>query len=325
MRRIALALAFVAMLGAPTAARADDIDRARVLAQEAGDLLDDKKYEQALERAQQAEALYHAPIHTSMMAQALEGLNRYAEAVAVYEKLVAEPLPPSAPAPFLDAQVEAKQRLNALLARVPSLMVRVHGIPKEKATATIDGKPFDLEAGIAVRLDPGEHEVKVIAEGEKPFVSKVTLPDRGGVTLVEARLGKDAPEQQPPPTFTPTTRDEPSSGPSRAPAIVAFTVGALGIGVGAVTGVMFLGRLGDLKDQCPDDRCAPEDQDEIDSTGLLGNISTIGFGVGAAGVITGVVLLAVSGSKPRATTGKVATTKVQPWLGLGSAGVRGAF
>jgi len=325
MRRIALALAFVAVLGAPTLAYADDIDRARVLAQEAGDLLDDKKWEPALEKAQQAEALYHAPIHTSMIAQALEGMNRYAEAVAVYEKLVAEPLPSSAPAPFREAQVEAKQRLNALLARVPSMMVRVHGIPKEKATATIDGQPFDLEAGIAVRLDPGDHEVKVTAEGEKPFVKTVTLPDRGGVTLVEARLGKDAPEQQPDPTFIPSKADEPSQGPSRAPAIIAFSIGAIGIGVGAVTGVMFLGRLGDLKDRCPDDQCALEDQEEIDSTGLLGNISTIGFGVGAAGVVAGVVLLAVGGSKPRATTGKSAAAKVEPWLGLGSAGVRGAF
>ena len=326
MRRLALAVGLVAALGLPRAAIADDIDRARTLAQDAADLLEDKKYADALDRAQQAEALYHAPIHLYMMAQAYEGMSRYADAVATYEKLVAEPLPASAPTPFKEAQNQAKSRLNALQARVPSLMVRVHGVPAGKATATVDGKPFDLEAGIAMRLDPGEHEVKVIAEGEQPFVKKVSLPDRGGVTLVEARLGKDAPAEQPEPTFTPTApADEGVKRPSRAPAIVAFGIGAVGIGVGAVTGVMFLGRLGDLKDRCPENRCAAEDQEEIDSTGLLGNISTIGFGVGAAGVIAGVVLLAVGSGSKKTAARAPSSAEVRPWIGVGSAGVRGAF
>ena len=319
-------LAALALLFAPTIALADsEVDKARKLAQEAGDLLDDKRYADALARANQAEALYHAPIHMFMIAQALEGLGRLAEAATAYDKLVAEPIPASAPPVFREAQNEGKKRLNALLSRVPSVLVRPHGPPADKVSATIDDRPFDLAAPTAMRLDPGEHTIKVTAEGYQPFSKTVNLPARGGAVVVDAQLEpldaageKAAPE--PAPATAPIAPAQPTGKRSRVPAIIAFGVGGAGIAVGAITGALFLGRLGDLKDRCPKNRCSAADQDDIDSTGLLGNISTIGFGVGAAGIAAGVVLLVVTKSPKQPVAGRV-----QPWIGVGSAGMTGAF
>src|SRR5262245_1330165 len=131
MRRL-LAVGLVlagALLGAAPAAAdppTGDVDRARALARESSDLLDKQRYADALERATQAEALYHAPFHLVVIAQALEGLGRLAEAAHKYEQLIAEPLPPSAPRVFHEAQEKGRQRLRQLVARVPSLLVRSH-------------------------------------------------------------------------------------------------------------------------------------------------------------------------------------------------------
>src|SRR5690349_7016544 len=127
LRRVALALVVTSALGvAPSRALAQSskaqIAEARSLAQDAGDLLDQKNYAEALERATQAEALYHATIHVLMIAQAQEGLGRLAESALTYERLVAEPLPRTAPGVFRDAQEKGKVKLRELLARVPSML-----------------------------------------------------------------------------------------------------------------------------------------------------------------------------------------------------------
>ncbi|MGH7436090.1 MAG: hypothetical protein ACRENE_10490, partial [Polyangiaceae bacterium] len=80
------AVAFVAVLGMTPAARAaggasDDVAKARALAEEAGDLLDAKKFADALERVTRAEGLYHAHTHELMLGQANEGLGHLALAL----------------------------------------------------------------------------------------------------------------------------------------------------------------------------------------------------------------------------------------------------
>src|ERR1700678_3544752 len=148
------------LLAAPIAYAAPSAtDRARALAEEAGDLLDAKRYADALDRVTRAEALYHAPTNVLMTGEAQEGLGHLAAALETYERrpaptnvpmtggakeapappaaaletyerLAPEPLPPTAPRPFLQAQKDGKVRLDALLARVPSVLVTVRrGFP----------------------------------------------------------------------------------------------------------------------------------------------------------------------------------------------------
>jgi hypothetical protein len=296
-----------------------DKDRARPLAQDAAELLAAKKYEIALDRVTKAEALYHAPSHLLMKAQALVGLGRLAEALATYEVLVAEPLTSSAPELFRKAQETGRAELRALAERVPSLLVRPGGAGADRASVTVDGQPIDFSKGQAIRFDPGSHRIEVTAEGFAPFSRDVELPPRGGVVLVDA------------PLVTAGVAPTPATGGrgSIVPALVAFGIGAVGIGVGAVTGIMSLGKTSDLKDRCPDDRCTPAEQGDLDSASTLATISTIGFGVGIAGVAAGVVLLVVRPKEARVTARRAGdvTTSVgfAPWVGVGSAGVGGRF
>lgn len=322
----ALLLATAIALGSPSAEAQGDIDQARAMAQEAADLLEAGEYERALERATQAEDLYHAPIHLLMIGQAQEALGRLAQAAETYERLVAEPLAANASPVFREAQETGAANLKALSAMLPSLLLVVSGPPMSAAKATVDGQPVKL-TGRAVRVDPGPHEIRVEAEGYATYEETVTLPHKGGVVKVDVALLKPS-EGLP---TTPGPDEGPDTGEkegSYVPAVVAFGVGGAGLVVGAITGIMFLGRMSDLNDRCPNDQCAPEDQPEIDSAGTLGNVSTIGFGVAIVGAAVGAILLATRDTS--SATVSVGGVTMAPWLGVesagtGSAGIVGSF
>lgn len=126
-RALALAACLFMTPSLALATPTSDKDRARQLAQTAADLLDGKKYAEALEAANKAESLYHAVFHLYVAARSLDGLGRLTEAADTYERLLAEPLPASAPKVFRDAQAESKGLLADLLARIPTVLVFVAG------------------------------------------------------------------------------------------------------------------------------------------------------------------------------------------------------
>lgn len=333
-RVVCALLSAALMLAAPaTRAAGTDAEQARALAQEGGDLLDAKRYADALERVTRAEALYHAPTHELMMGQAHEGLGHLAMALGIYEKLAAEHLPPASPRPFLEAQQTGKERLRALLARVPSILVVLHGLnPRDLPEVRIDGEPYSLDAGVAKPADPGAHVVAVDVPGHPPIERSVVLPDRGGVVTVELQLAGPQAESPPPaqpeparpppaPADVPPARREGSMLPS----LVAFGVGAAGLGVGTVTGILSLSNVSNLRGRCPGNRCAPAQQSEIDSTKTLGVVSTVGFVVGGAGVAAGAVLLLLRPAPKEVGTAASRAPVVAPWIGACAAGVEGTF
>jgi hypothetical protein len=321
------ALIGVASFATPSFAQETDVDRARKLAQDAADSLDDGDFAAALDRAKQAEELYHAPTHILLIAQALEGQGHLAEAADTYERLIAEPLPSKGSTVFRKAQDDGASRLKALVAKIPSLLLKVSGPKPGAAIATVDGKPF---AGFetARRFDPGEHKLRVEAEGFVADEQTITLPPKGGVVAVEIILravGEPAKPEPPPPT--PPDTPPPPASPFIAPTIITLSVGIVGLGVGGVTGGLFLSQLSDLKDRCPNDRCAREEQPNIDSTGTMGTVSTVAFAVGGAATATGVVLLGLWLGGVGTDEKKSARSNVDvlPLIGPGWLGVGGRF
>jgi hypothetical protein len=121
-------------------------------------------------------------------------------------------------------------------------------------------------------------------------------------------------------------------------ALVAFGVGGAGLAVGAITGIIALGKAGDLKDTCNADKtCPPSEKDNVDSYKSMGTISTIGFIVAGVGGAAGLVLLltAPTESSSSASAGRYTTVPVKtqareglsmsPYFGGTSAGVTGRF
>jgi hypothetical protein len=65
----------------------------------------------------------------------------------------------------------------------------------------------------------------------------------------------------------------------------------VGIVAGSITGVMVLGKKSTIEDNCTGTRCNAEGKDAAEGAQSLGLVSTIGFGVGIAGLATAAVLL----------------------------------
>ena len=122
-------------------------------------------------------------------------------------------------------------------------------------------------------------------------------------------------------------------------ALVAFGVGGAGLVVGSITGLIALGKSGDLKDACgPNkDTCPSTAQSDIDSYKTMGTISTVGFIVAGVGGAAGLILLLTS---PKTSTGNAGTSRyatvpvpvkretglsMTPYFGGTSAGVSGHF
>jgi hypothetical protein len=120
------------------------------------------------------------------------------------------------------------------------------------------------------------------------------------------------PPAQPPP--------EKSSGSGRrTAAYVAGGIGIAGVVVGSVTGILVLGKKQTVNDNCPNHDCNDAGYEAATSAQTLGLVSTIGFGVGIAGLATGAVLL-LTGSEP-ATTART----WQPVLTAGGGTYGGGF
>jgi hypothetical protein len=102
-------------------------------------------------------------------------------------------------------------------------------------------------------------------------------------------------------------------------AIVAAGVGVAGVAVGSIAGVIAIGKHSDADRQCPKDtyhgQCpTQEGADSWNAARSAGNVSTIGFVIGAAG-LAGAVVLWIAAPKASVAAG----------VGPSSLVVRGAF
>jgi hypothetical protein len=125
----------------------------------------------------------------------------------------------------------------------------------------------------------------------------------------------------------------PSHAPNYTPALLTGTVGGVGIVVGSIFGILAISNKSSLNgDSCQNKLCTgPNAQGDIDALNRNGTISTVAFGVGLVGLGAAVAFYLTergSGQEPAASDGakhSAKTFSVEPWLGLGSAGVTGKF
>ncbi len=175
-RRIALLFFFALSSASLCAAQGSpNTEQAAALAIEKGQegiaLYERGEWLAAIERFEQADALYHSPALSLYIARSLRSTGQYLAAKTVFERLIAERLPDDAPDVWRDAQSDARAELAALERALP------------RVVGTAETSPD---------LDPGAHEVVAVLAGPIPnknrkiFFTGVFGIGLGGVALVTA-------------------------------------------------------------------------------------------------------------------------------------------
>ena len=199
----------------------------------------------------------------------------------------------------------AMARLNELRPHVARVTITLPPEAPEGARVTLDGTELKrTDIGVAQAIEPGEHVVVVELAGG------VRVRERFTIEREEER--KVSPSIEDPPFTSPakekmalgpaSTRAatppsvDSGAGPWRTGAIIAGSVGLAGLGLGAVTGGLAWGRKSDIEAHCDGALCDVEGKSAAEKAQALGAVSTIGFGVGIAGLVTGTVMLVMDSS-----------------------------
>jgi hypothetical protein len=206
------------------------------------------------------------------------------------------------------------------------------------ATLNLDGRPVTLNAQHELLVEPGRHELSIQAHGHRGVQSRLSV-EGGDRTTLEYNLvavaeGKN--ELPAPGSLQPTAADSQDTqlaGLDSAPArseqthglqstlgYTSLGVGAVGLAVFGVFGVLAIVEQNKLHDECPGGACEPSHYQELDHYNTYKTVATVGLISGGAFALLGTGLLLF-----RPERGDQQRAAIEPMLGLGSLGVRGSL
>ena len=330
-RALALpALLFVLSVAAAAGAQATAADR-----ETARSLMDDgdRKTEAhddagALRSYRAADEMMHVPSTRIEVAKALVRLGQLIEARDEALALIRLPKGDSEPAPFLLARLDAERLAASLGARIPTLTLHVTGLDADQVpTVRVDGALVTPDAlPLPRRANPGAHHIVATAAGRADVALDVHLAE-GQTAPVELPFGPPLQVAPPPPVVappppTPLPALPPALPPeSRSPGAAtwaALGVGAGGLVVGTIVGILELSKASTVKAACNGNACPESQRSDLSSANTLANVSNVALGVGVVGAAVGAVLYLTAPRGP-----------VQPSVGVlpggGSVGLCGSF
>lgn len=322
---------------APAARAQSAADRAtaRELGMDGQSALDKKDYATAEDCFRRADALFHAPTLLLGYARAEAGLGKVVNASEAYNRIIREGAAPGAPPAFVAAVAAASAEVSAVQARVASVTIAVAG--PENPTVTLDDQPVPVAAlGVKRPVDPGKHVVKASSDGWQPAETTFSVADaasaEASLTLTKVAAAPSAavppaPGAAPASTASTAPVESASTGGSstqRTLGFVGLGVGVVGVGLGAVTGLLAVSKHSTLSSECPGGTCSsPAAQSDSSSYHSMSTLSTAGFIGGAVFAGAGLLLLLtaphVDGAPAR--TG----LHVTPLVGVGTVGAVGTF
>ena len=317
--------------GAEAAEPIDDSTKnaARELAQRAKEAIDRGDYEAARDLYGRAYALVPAPTLSLREARALVELGLLVEAAEAYVRTTRTVLTEDSTPPFRRAVEQAQRELAKLKPRIPELKLVLKGAAPEDVSVTMDGQPYSVALlGVERPVNPGSHQIVAQRDGDTKVEATVDLAE-GATEQVELVIGGSQ---------KPAARAEPADAHMTAASVLqppeedsvlhsppvtyaALGVGALGLGIGVVTGIIATKKHSELEAQCPDNQCVEGSPAEGDlkSFRLLRTVSTVSYVVGALGVAGGVTLLLLAPERRSRQAG------VTPYVTPTGAGLSGRF
>jgi hypothetical protein len=271
----------------------------------------EERYSEACPKFEESLRLDHGMGTQFNLAHCWEKLGRTASAWALFLDVAAAARAGNQP----QRESAARERATALEARLARLRIEVPE-PSRDTKIERDGQDVGKAAwGTAMPVDPGKHVVTVSAPGKKDWTNEVEVPASNRTISVKVPALADAPLPQP---VTEVAESSGSAAPVEADVDVARdggsngqTVAALvvgGIGLAAVaTGTVFAiqsrsdnsaalelchtpSTSGDGTESCADDAEQLRWEALVADAKRNRTIGFIGLGVGAAALVTAVVL-----------------------------------
>jgi hypothetical protein len=175
-----------------------------------------------------------------------------------------------------------------------------------------------------VLLDPGTHVFVLSVSGRPDVVANETLAPGSQISL-ELHLPEATEGAKP--VGQSDAGASPADKPNRVPAFVAFGIGAGGLAVGTVGGLVALGKKGAVRTAC-EGTDASACTRERNAGNLAADISTGSFIAGGVAAGVGAALFfAATGGKSGKPVGTLAPrgTDVRPVVGWGTLGLEGRF
>lgn len=320
-RNIASLAALSALLLASARASAQDVAAAEALFNKGVADMDAGRFASACPAIAESQRLDPRPGTQFALAECNAKAGKIATAVAQYEDYQRSVASQSAAvkAKHADRLKIARSQIEKLRPAIPTLtIVLPPGAPRD-ARVSRDGTELSAAAlGIALPVDPGEHVVKLEAGGRRPSEQRFTL-DRSQKKTIELTLSGAA-------DATPQAlAAEPSSAErGKTQRIAGFVVGGVGVAtlvMGGVMGGLTLAKKSTILDNCKDTQCNHEGKLAADSAKTTGLVSTIGFGVGAAALVTGIIVLVTA---PKKADDKSARVSIVP-MGEAGLGLKGMW
>lgn len=293
---------------------------ARSLAVDGLKLAQAGRCEEAIPKLDRAERLHHSAIVLSRLGECQVSEGKLVEGTEMLRKVLREPLPANPTAALSKAYERAQIVLDGARPKIGALTISLSTVPPS-LRLVVDGTvvPNSL-VDSELPADPGDHLIEASAPGFLKASAHVNLSSAERRTI-SLKLDADPNAPAPTPaTTSPATEDAaaaprpatavsapaltsapppapPAEAPSRATAYVSWGVGVVGIGVGTAFGLMAMKDKHTLDGQCQANKCPAERSDAVDAAKRNGNVSTIAFGVGGAGLLLGTVLyFSLSGS-----------------------------
>jgi serine/threonine-protein kinase len=305
---VTVAIAFCAGAGRTWAQSASNKAVAEQLFQEARELMAQAHYEEAIPKLQASLDLARGSGTLGSLAVCYEQLGKLASAWVHYKEASVHADREGNPNRAKAAQAQAA----ALEPRLPRLTIRV------ASSDTVPGLAISRDGnvltpamlGIAVYVDPGEHEVTATAQGYQPFSNTFTMAEAETHTVeipMLSPLPKPVPGDKP---DIPSSSGQPgldltgaaadlSDGEDpgrtrRMAGLITGGAGAVVLTVGLVVGATVYSAWNDPFDRNECDRdtlvCTPEGQEQVERARSRANLSNLLVGTGVAAVATGAVL-----------------------------------
>jgi hypothetical protein len=231
--------------------------------------------------------------------QRLRDKNKYVEARAMF-RTCSQPTCPAI------VRKDCSKWLAELDENQPSIVIAAQdavGADLSAVRVTLDEKQVAARIdGSPIAVDPGEHSLRVEAEGHAPVVQRVIVRVNEKNRLIRV-VFNDGPKPATSGPPKPPVSPEPEPSPSSGPPVLGFVVAGLGVlafGSFAYFGLTSKSDLDALRNECAP-FCDQGKLDDVKSRMLIADVS-LGVGIVAVGIAAVIFATHGGGGKRAGTT-----------------------